>query len=186
MIKPLLFCGALLLSTGSFLFSEPVILSPLSFDSDPTGGSLDVVGNVNASLTSDLSVENESDVVFAKTFTTAGPIRPGFVATSTFDHAIGVVPTTYSFYGLSQYFNYPRDTVYLPFDLGREFVVVVVGKLGTVGYDYGAFYDYHLFEVDGITPVAVTEVSAAPEPGSFGLLLIPSLAAALTVRRRAG
>src|SRR5206468_9462546 len=114
------------------------------------------------------------------TLTTDGPVREGIVRgyfiPDTFrgggmndaDVSVRMVSPVlpYASFGLGA----PPMTV----ELGHPFTLLIEGSGSAMADAYGNFdaaFQLNFFEADGVTPVALSEVTAAPEPSTWASLL---------------
>ncbi len=120
-----------------------------------------------------------AQITFSDTLTTDGPVRTGIVR-GTFQPSMfrygGIVSTSL----VSPTLPYPTFGPSAPtmtFELGQPFTLTMIGS-GVTSSDDGTPstaqfwmpFDLAFFEADGLTPVALTEVTAAPEPSTWASL----------------
>jgi hypothetical protein len=134
-----------------------------------------------------------AQITFSDTLTTEGPARTGIVRgifePSTFRYG-GVVSASL----VSPVFPYQTFGPSAPtmtFELGQPFTLMIVGSALTSSDDgtpstaqFWMPFDLAFFEADGVTPVALTEVTPAPEPASVALTLIAVAGLIVCHRRR--
>ena len=157
-----------------------------------------VVAGVGGSATSSIS--------YSGTFLTAGPLRAGYlelvgsasverpdngqagltISMSPFDASLPTPALSCGLYGCS--LGYYSSHPLVPFTLGTSFTLTASGSLfssasfldGSSEGSQSADFGLRLFEADGVTPVALSEV---PEPSSLALFGL-SLGVFLMKRKR--
>jgi hypothetical protein len=121
-----------------------------------------------------------AQITFSDTLTTAGPVRTGIVR--------GIFePTTFRYGGIVntslvspvlRYSTFGPSAPPMTIELGETFTLTMVG-IGITSSDDGTPstaqfnmpFNLAFFEADGVTPVALSEVTAAPEPSTWASLL---------------
>jgi hypothetical protein len=120
-----------------------------------------------------------AQITFSDTFSTDGPLRTGIVRgifqPYTFRYG-GMVSTSL----VSPTLPYPTFGPSAPamtFELGQTFTLTMIGSAVTSSDDgtpstaqFQMPLNLAFFEADGVTPVALTEVTAAPEPSTWASL----------------
>ncbi|MFL6415879.1 MAG: PEP-CTERM sorting domain-containing protein [Bryobacteraceae bacterium] len=177
---------------------DAISLSALQISSATASGSYSLTPN---GFTADLSVSaaaypqstSNARVDFVDTFTTAGPVRTG-IASGFFmpseSHYGGGFGWDIDFPGLwpnlNSFGSGPQFTV----TLGQEFTVSAYLSARAITDDGTASFasvstPFYLtfFEADGVTPVALSEVSTAPEPTTLAVAAL-GLLTLLVARRR--
>jgi hypothetical protein len=139
-------------------------------------------------------------------FDTAGPLRAGYIqvvasipsiilsvdgATGTTQISIGSYSSTCHWFGDAEQgcTDGRSGNVMVPFILGEPFSVDLSQSVGADTYAGASgggglsTVEFRFFEADGFTSVAASEVVAAPEPATWGLIGVPGLFALLRWRR---
>jgi hypothetical protein len=141
-------------------------------------GSNEISGDLRGVASASPQSGATAQITFSDTLTTNGPVRTGVIRGR-------FLPTTYGYGGIesttlvSPVLPYSSFGPSLPITihLGQPFMLTMVGRAMSLSDDRTPFiaqfdmpFDLAFFEADGVTPVALTEVTAAPEPSTWASL----------------
>ncbi len=176
---------------AGYLSFDPIQFAQASVSGSYSLGSNKIAGDLRGVAAASLVSAATAQITFSDALTTGGPVRTGIIRGS-------FLPTTWGYGGIesislvSPALPYASFGPSLPiaFELGQPFTLTIAGSARSLSDDgtpstaqFDIPFDLAFFEADGVTPVALTETTAAPEPATVALSLL-GIAGALAFRKR--
>lgn len=177
-----------------YLHPDPRQFANASVSGNYSLGSNEISGDLRGVAASSVESGATAQITFSDMLTTDGPVRTGVIRGR-------FLPTTYGYGGIesvslvSPVLPYSSFGPSLPitFQLGQPFALTMVGGAMSLSDDltpstaqFDMPFVFAFFEADGVTPVALSELTPAPEPSTWASLAGGLGVLAYWKRRKAG